>query len=135
VSQTDQALEDALTKSLRAIKAEAGGDEEPELRDLLLESKGTLIVDEEPTPFYRYAYAAADYLYSDPDRIVKAKDGITFVQLIDAVIALLRRQVRLDAASGATIPEALSASALLTEVLEASGKAPTPLKTADLQAI
>lgn len=127
--------DEALEAALRAAKTEAGDVEEEELEQLLEECAGEVMGDTQVVPFYRYAFAAADFLYSDPDRLAKAQDGLTFTQVIDAVVSLLRRQVRLDAAPGVVIPDALSAQKLLDEVLAASGKAPVQLRRASLQAI
>jgi len=135
VSQTDTALANALASALRAAKAEAGDVEEVELSELLGMSKGSITVDGVDKPFFRSYLAAADYLFSDPDRLTKAKDGITFTQLVDAVVTLLERQVRIDASSGAVIPEAWSAQTLLDRVLERSGKAPIKPRRASLHVL
>lgn len=120
-----------VTAALRAVKAEEGGDEEAELRQLLEESQGK---GRDGKPFYRYAYAAADYLFSNPDAVAEGEDGVTFVRIIDPVVALLRRQIRLDASAEAEIPAALSAQKLLDEVLASSGQA-SGRRKATLQAI
>lgn len=135
MSQTDSALPKALAAALRAIKAEAGDVEETELKQLLQESRGSITVDGEVKPFYRYCYAAADYLYSDPDRFIKFSGGATVTDLTNVVSTLLERQVRLDASSGAVIPEAWSAQTLLERVLERAGKVPIKLRRAQLQAL
>ncbi len=135
MSQTDTALADALTAATQAIKG--GAKQGPELTRLLQESKGTLTVDGEDRPYYRYAFVAADWLYSNPKHIVKATGlvGATYADLIDSVTSLLRRQIRLDATSGAVIPDAMSAQKLLDEVLGAAGKAPVKLRRATLQVL
>jgi len=125
----------ALQIALRAAKVEAGGEEEAELKTLLYDSRGSISVDGVDKAFLRSYLAAADYLFSDPDRLTKAKDGITFTQLVDAVVTLLERQVRLDASSGASIPEAWSAQTLLDRVLERSGKAPIKPRRASLHVL
>jgi hypothetical protein len=135
VSQVDSALPKALTSALRAIKAEAGDVEEAELRQLLQESKGSVMVNGEAKPFYRYAYAAADYLYGNPDHFTKFSGGTTVADLTNVVSTLLERQVRLDASSGAVIPEAWSAQTLLDRVLERAGKTLPKLRRAQLQAL
>ena len=122
---------DVLQAAMRAIKAPEGGSQEDELKQLLRESAGK---GADGKPFFRYAFAAADYLYSDPDRLTKGKNGLAFVDVQNTVVTLLRRQVRLDAASDAVIPTSLSAQALLDEVLASVGKA-SDLRTADLEAI
>lgn len=135
MSQTDTALGEAVTTALRAAKAEAGDVEEIELTQLLKESKGSITVDGEVRPYYRYAYAAATFIYGDPERLVKAAGGTTFAALIDVVTTLLERQVRLDASSGAVIPEAWSAQTLLDRVLERAGKAPVKRRRAQLHVL
>jgi hypothetical protein len=135
VSQTDTALVDALAAALRAIKAEAGDVEEVELTQLLQESQGRVTVDGVEGPFYRYAFAAADYLFSNPDHFIKFSGGATVADLTNVVSTLLERQVRLDASSGAVIPEVWSAQTLLDRVLERAGKTPSKLRRAQLQAL
>jgi hypothetical protein len=127
----------ARDAALRAIKAVVAVDAEevPELTELLNMSAGSLTANGIEEDYFRPFYVAADYLFSDPDRIVKVKGGTTFSELLDVVATLLERQVRLDASSGAVIPDAWSAQTLLDRVLERSGRAPVRRRRAQLHVI